>query len=520
MNSKTVLLINVPTGDMTPESRASSVYSISAGVPLGLLSLGTVLKQNGYDVEIVDWLLVDDYYEKIRSSAKGSLLVGLTLMTPGILPAMEICRLIRQSNPAVPIIFGGIHPTLFPEETCQNELVDIVVYGEGENILLNLADHFSGKRPFALADIKGIVYKEGSASGNAEVVKTPPDRPVDVDDLPAIDYSLIPVERVIDKKVSVIRDGRAVLEDFRHLQVFAGFGCPFKCSFCINTILYQETPWRGKSADRLLQEIDDLVEEYGVEFIRFRDENFFSNRRRVVELVDGLLKRPYRVKWFANVRADYFTGKYINDDFLGKLKESGFAVLSMGVETGSERMKTVMNKPLKRDRVIESARLALKHGIYVEYSFMTSLPGEEKSDMVDTLQLIVELHRMNSSISIIGPQHFRPYPGSALFDACVENGLELPKTFEDWGRFMNRDLTVFDLPWIANPHLVLGMKLMAVIFTTQARKSNALKSFVMKLLYMMNFIRFKAKLFYLPTEIRIYMVLPRFGRFMRSLTKV
>src|SRR3989338_6035140 len=156
----------------------------SENIPVNLLSLGSFIEENGYKVNLVDGCAQKDYKERVKQFAKESRFLGIGLMTIQIPSALDICRLAKEINPQIKIIFGGIHPTLFPEQTAKNELVDFVVKGEGEETFLELINAIENNKE--LKEIRGLCFrKEG------HVVNTGDRKLIDVNKLPSPHWNLI-----------------------------------------------------------------------------------------------------------------------------------------------------------------------------------------------------------------------------------------------------------------------------------------------------------------------------------------
>ena len=130
--SKKVLLIN---------PHIASLRTWRLNVPVGLLYLGSYLSHKGYNVYILDACNVEkksELLERLKQELSDAMVVGLSVMTDQVANAIEISRYIRERNPSLPIIWGGVHPTLYPELTAKSEYVDFVVLGEGGNYHLRI----------------------------------------------------------------------------------------------------------------------------------------------------------------------------------------------------------------------------------------------------------------------------------------------------------------------------------------------------------------------------------------------
>ena len=461
-----------------PEGRS---FVDSTNYPIGLLCLGTMLEKNGYRVEIVDGFVDKDYEEKIiKTIQNGVIYAGISVMTAQIAVGIYISQIIRRINHTTPIVWGGIHVTLLPEQALSDPLCDIVVIGEGDYTCVELAEALKYNKD--LSQIKGIGYKK-----NGKMEFTSRREIVDIEDLPPINYNLVDIEKYtfmdFDKKYGLFGKN----EEMRRMTFHTARGCPYRCTFCINPLIYPEKrKYRAKSPQSVLDEIEFNVKKYTLNFISFGDDLFFANKKRAEVIVEELIKRRVNVKWYANVKADYFRPDYLNESFLKKLKAAGCIRFSIGAESGSERMHGILKKGITPRHIINSADLVKNHRILIGYSFMTGIPGETKEDMAETLKIMLKLKEINPFIYFIGPQLFRPYPGSELYLKCVEGGFKNPESLREWGRIPKTFDGANDIRfsnWVSNPDFVEYVGLFVLInFNIDFELQSIAKRFIYKIL--------------------------------------
>lgn len=410
--SKKVLLIN----PRFPEE--ITLFNL----PVGLLCLGSWLIRNGYEVSILDALHFADMsvlFRRIASEMADALCVGLSVMSAQIPNALQISRFVRQYNSSIPIVWGGVHPTLYPEQTAKSEFVDFVVRGEGEITLSELLQAIE-EGNLQPNDIKGLAFK----TGNSNVTLTPEQEPLDINELPPMEWKL----------VESLKPGSSLKEISELAQyglpILTSKGCPHRCTFCINSVLRER--FRHRRTDLVVSDIKRVL-TLRVERIWFVDEIFFANKRGVKELVDAIEKEGLHFRWFASVRPDYFRPGYLgSEEFLLRVKRSGCEVVGTGAESGSQRILDMLKKDITVEDTLNMARCLSKAGIKANFSFMIGLPAEEESDYKKTLQLIEEIVKIDYSFFILGPQIYRPYPGSQLYLECLKQGLKEPTTLEEW----------------------------------------------------------------------------------------
>ncbi|MDD2753546.1 MAG: radical SAM protein [Candidatus Portnoybacteria bacterium] len=412
-----ILLINPPF------NIAKAVYDTSLSV--GLLSMASYLKSKGVPMEILDGARQPNFLERLKTEVPKSGAAAFSVMTMQVGQALEISKIIRELNPECKIIWGGPHPTFFPEQTIKSGLIDIVAVGEGEETILEIA---SGKK---ISEVAGAVYKERGRifSNKARALHDPAQ-------MPLFDWELVP---------------REILERLTLIPSLTSRGCPHRCSFCINAIL--KNSWRPRTAQQVLEDLRIIKSKpyFAGKPLRFWDENFFVDMARARAIIDGMIKNDLVIPWETTVRANYIREGMIDDDFMAKLKKSGCYLLSFGAESGCPRLLKKMKKDINPEDVIISAKAALRHGIIPQYSFMIGLPGEARSEMMETLNLIDKLIKLSPKIQILGPQAFRPYPGSELYDECVASGWKEPQSLEEWAELSRNEinyLSVENFPWV------------------------------------------------------------------------
>jgi radical SAM superfamily enzyme YgiQ (UPF0313 family) len=424
---KRVLLIN-PEFNIAKDNYDSSIS-------VGLLSIASYLDSLGITVRIIDGVRQKNYLQLIEAAAKDYEIIGLSVMTMQISSALKINRLIRQANPSALIVWGGAHPTFFPEQTIKSRDIDVVVVGEGE---LTVADLAKG-RP--LSEIKGIVYKQDGG-----VVVNPARELHEPDKMPLFNWDLVPEE---------------ILQHLYLIPSLTSRGCPHRCTFCINAIL--KNCWRGRTAEQVLDDLRIIKarEYFKDKKLRFWDENFFVDIGRAKKIIDGMIAENLIIPWETTVRADYLRSGMVDDELMAKLKQSGCYLLSFGAESGSPNILKKIKKDVMPEQIMCSAKMCLKYGITPQYSFMIGLPGEEKKDMHLTLKLIDRLLALGGDIQILGPQAFRPYPGSELYEECLQSGWREPESLEEWASVAEHELnylSVENFPWVKDKNFVESME--------------------------------------------------------------
>lgn len=426
MNNR-VLLVNPPF------NVAKDNYDSSVSV--GLLSLATYLDWRGVPVKLIDGVRQKDFLKIFQPAAAASDLICFSVMTMQIPQALELSGLAKEINPQSKIIWGGAHPTFFPEQTVRYSLIDAVVIGDGEYVIFDLFNEPDWQK------VNGIAYKKGG-----KVVINSRQKPLDPETMPLFNWELEP---------------REILENLSLIPTLTSRGCPHRCAFCINAIL--KNSWRARTVDQVLEDLKIISgkDYFAGKPLRFWDENFFVDIKRAKAIVNGMIERGLERPWETTVRANYISAAMVDDNFMGKMKQSGCYLLSFGAESGSQIVLDKIKKDITPEQIIYAAKQCLKHEIIPQFSFMAGLPGELKQDMKLTIKLIDKLIKLSGQVQILGPQAFRPYPGSELYLECVASGWSAPETLPAWSHLVKNQLNylqVNNFNWVKHKDFVDSME--------------------------------------------------------------
>jgi anaerobic magnesium-protoporphyrin IX monomethyl ester cyclase len=466
-----------------------SKYDSSLSV--GLLCLASYLYKKGVPVKIIDCARQRNWRGALDEELADAAYVGFSVMTTQIPSALQIAWQIRQFYPRIKLIWGGPHVTFFAQETLENNLVDFAVLNEGEETLWDLICELENNSDFLdFSKIRGLGYKKDSRIFINESRAL-----LSMDEIPLPNWDLMPSE---------------ILEKLELAPTHTSRGCPHRCAFCINAIT--KNKWRMREPEKVLQDIAIIKSrpEFQGKKLRFWDENFFVDLDRVNEIADGMIGENLIIPWETTIRADYFSRPEMSDDFLAKLKESGCYLLSFGAESGSPKILKKIDKDITKEQILNSAERCLAHGIIPQYSFMVGLPGEDKKDIGQTIGLINKLIKLDPRVQILGPQAFRPYPGSTLYEECLGAGWQAPESLKEWAAAIENEinyLTPHQFPWVKNPDLVDSLEAYAR-FGAQSFKS-ALGSTVksnklLKFLFILACkIRWRLRFFRWPVEYKM-----------------
>jgi anaerobic magnesium-protoporphyrin IX monomethyl ester cyclase len=399
---------------------AKYLSSAKIAFPQGLMHLAAVLCQKGYKTIIIDEVLESNPYRTLLNALQTKpICVGIGTATGSQIDyAIKFADFVRN-NSDVPIVWGGAHPTILPEQTLKDDLVDIVVIGEGENSFLELVAALKNGNP--IEQIRGICFKDKNG-----IHINPPPKEVDLERMPPLPFDLVNMEAYISSiKKRKIRRGFGIL---------TSRGCPFACYFCHNSI--KKSTWRYKSATKIISEIKYLKVHYNIDGILIEDENFFVSKKRVIEFCNMILNDNIKLTIRAGgIRVDQFAS--FDKSLLKLLKRAGFDHFSIGIESGSPRTLKIMNKNITLDQIYKTNKNIRRYKFAVTYNFMSGVPGEDLKDFAETLKMILFLLRTNKNlIAPVGiPKFFFPYPKTVLSNKCIAYGYKPMQTFRDWGRY-------------------------------------------------------------------------------------
>ena len=382
-------------------------------LPLNLLHAASRLCPE-FDTRIIDLRTGDAGPLKIDALLKEKpVLVGITCMVgPSTVSAMDVARRVKSAS-STPVVLGGVHPSLTAGSALKEPDVDYVIMGEGEISLLELARRLSCGG--AVAGIPGVRGKPENADTGA-AINIPNN--LNLEDTPEIPYSTVDLQRYIQ-----IYNGAS------YLPMETSRGCRCGCSYCYNSITgYGE--WRAQSADRVLSRAKHLKELSGAQGIYFVDDNFFVDIGRGMQIAAGM--KRLNLKWQVQ-GIDIGTVKKMPDAHLRELSRSGLTRITIGVESGSDRIRALLRKQLKSSEVLDAIRRLRQVPFIVYCSFISDIPGETLPDIKDTTRLIAALANANPHFRTSPVYRFIPFPGTLLHSIAMEHGFEPPAGFRDWG---------------------------------------------------------------------------------------
>ena len=387
--------------------------------PHSLLSVAAPLLTNGYKVTIVDARVNRQWKEHIKESLKrGALCAGISSMTGSQIGyALNIMSYIRSLDKNIPVVWGGPHATILPQETLSHDFINAVVIGEGEETFSEYADALRNKTDFS--KIKGLAFKS-----NGKIVLNPPRELLDVNMLLQTPWESVNVEDYIHRDF-YLEDSRRVMDIGQTSR-----GCPYNCGFCCSATI-RKRKWRAMSAENALEKIIGEVRKFNLDSVWIRDDNFFIDEERIRDICQGMIDAKLNIHWYSSgTRVDNFLA--LKDDTIELIKKSGANVLKFGAESGSNKILKLMDKKITVEETFKANILAKKFDLIPAFSFMAGFPTETFEDVRMTIEAIKKIKKDNSQAITESICIYTALPGTPLYPLAIQHGLQAPDSLEKW----------------------------------------------------------------------------------------
>ncbi|MFA4903599.1 MAG: radical SAM protein [Desulfobaccales bacterium] len=412
-------------------------FGSTVAPPHSLLTVAAPLDQAGYRVTILDQRTQRITEETLQQLVSDDLLCfGVSAMTgTQIRHALRLTRLARRlTDGRVPIVWGGPHPTITPEQTLANENVDIVVVGEGDETFFELIQALENKGD--LSTIRGLFFKNGH-----KIVRTEPRPLVNLEDLLPVPWHLVDVEKYIHRDMYVKSRSRVL--DLGQTSR----GCPFRCGFCSSASI-RGRRWRPMSVEKSLEMIVRDVRRFKLDGFWLRDDEFYIDRKRAYEICRGMVREKLDVSFYTSgTRVDVFMKA--TDEELIMLRKAGAHTLKFGAESGSQRILDLMRKGIKVEQTLAANRRCAQHGFVPAFALVVGYPTETFDDINKTIDLAYRLKKENPRAQLETMATFTALPATPSFALALEHGLRPPETLEGWSDwiFDDYDLEGTRIPW-------------------------------------------------------------------------
>jgi len=348
-------------------------------LPQGIFFVAALCRQHGHDVEILNWYDIHRRPQEIREALKKTRpdIIGFSILHANRWGGIDIAKIAREIDPAVHIVFGGIGATYLWEHLLANFVdIDYVVLGEGEVCFLELIRCLESGRASDIPAVGGLALRR-----DGKPVCTEPAQPVaSLDTLPN------PARFFTYQHVSLTR------------------GCPGNCTFCGSPGFWHRRV-RFHSAAYFVEQLE-LLNRKGVGHFFFCDDTFTVNSQKVIEVCRLILERGLDITWQAISRVDM-----INEEILYWMRKAGCIQISFGVESGSEKIRRLLNKTFTTVQIEQAFSLTTRYGILSRAYFIYGCPGESRESIQESIELMRRIKPFGAVFYILDL-----FPGTALYD--------------------------------------------------------------------------------------------------------
>jgi anaerobic magnesium-protoporphyrin IX monomethyl ester cyclase len=401
---------------------------LEIGIPQGIAILSAVLKREGHNVELFDTTflkpnkyvpdsdhamagpaiykktpytledlvkddptvdIVEEFQKKIDIYSPD--LIAVSTMTTNHDYAIKILRKLKKQ---CPVVFGGVHSTICPDDVIRESVVDIICIGEGENVLLELCN--SLEKGNGYNNLKNLWVK----SKNGTIYKNRVRSFVDLDSLPCPDWSIF--------------DSRHLYRPFMGKIYKGGFyissrGCPGGCTYCVNRTLrniFKDCGpyFRYQKPETTITHLTELKERYNATWFKFGDDTFLLQPLdNLEELREGL--KPLKINFGCSVRPDT-----VLEEKVKLAKEMGCVAMSIGIESGNEEIRIkVLNRNISNLQIENAFKLINDYKIRISSFNLIGLPGETRENVFETIEFNIKLNVKSGNVYVL-----YPFPGSQI----------------------------------------------------------------------------------------------------------
>jgi len=413
-----------------------------ARFPLSILSLAASLEGH-CDTKLVDGNVERDTVSRVLAELRcGDFdAIGLTVMGgPQLAPAIALSRAVRASCPALPIVWGGYFPTLYPDAALSTDYVDYLVRGEGEATLRRLLVQLPAANRESLAAIPSLSWRDGDRRVHNPEAKF----------AAAGAGGPLPYGKLGDPR-------RYLTPSFlgaRTASHQASVGCRFRCTFCGVAAMFRGGTALPPAA-RLDRDLSFLKNDLGADSIQYYDHNFFDREEDMVPLLEVMAR--HELPWWCYARADALLG--LSPESWKLVRRSRLRMAYIGAESPSDAMLRQIRKGTRSDQTLAVAEVCREHGVIPELSFMVAPPHDPEGETERTFEFIRRVKKVNPASEII-VYVYTPLPADSVPDAARlklaplrdvrGRPVQFPKTPEEWARREWIDYACHaDAPWVS-----------------------------------------------------------------------
>ena len=404
--------------------------------PLGIMYISAVLKQHGHETSLFRLVPGDDVrfdlkVGEIKVKLENKIvsfqpdLIGFSVISTVFRRSLILAEFIKQKSEAK-IIFGGAHPTVDPDNTIGKGPIDMVCVGEGEYAMLELVTNM--EHGGDIRNIKNICVKEDGTIWRNDV------RPLfkDLDCLPHPDRDLLHNDYL---------NG-----EIKRASFITSRGCPYQCAYCHNPFLQELYRGKGpfvryRSIEDVINEIKEVIYNYGILGVTFSDDTFSLKRQRIIDFC-AAYEKEIGLPFLCQTRANH-----LDEAVLSALKKAGCEEVHIGIESGNDYLRNqVLHRNMDRKDIISAFTLAKKIGVKTASFNLIGGPFETEETIWETIDINREV-KPNLTVHTIP----MPFEKSSLRQLCIENGWPI-KPIEDWGSYYTT--SVFEQPSISSKKLI------------------------------------------------------------------
>jgi len=376
--------------------------------PLGLGYIAALLERDGYGVAIEDCQCLELDHEGLTARLKkfGPDIVGISATTPTFASTLITARTVRRSLPNAVVVIGGAHVTALPRETLAYDCFDVGVIGEGDYTALELVGHIEKNGIGGLEKIPGIVFRKNGEFHETErrtFIKN-------LDEVPFPARHLLP-------PLSMYHPAPTSYRRLPNAHLLTSRGCAgARCLFCDRGGFGFQV--RFRSVENVFAEIEELINVYGARDLKFFDDTFTLDKRRVIRICEEFKKRKMDIPWCCLARANT-----VNREVLKAMKEAGCWEILFGLESMDQNVLTNLMKFTTVEQNVQAVKQCQEVGISVRANFVVGSPF----DTLDTMETdLREAIRLNMEFAHFNK--FTPYPGSELYRMLTNEGYRFDST--------------------------------------------------------------------------------------------
>ncbi|MFO7618160.1 MAG: radical SAM protein [Thermoplasmata archaeon] len=410
-----MLLVNPPRFNGLPvirEERCEITERYSVLEPYSLLQLAAILRLEKHEVGLIDANGFDLTYgqvgEELKSFKPDMVIFRFTPTTFD--HDMKICAIAKEFNKKC--MTAGLCWSLshVPADVLESvPELDYFITGDYEAVVPALIKEL----PATAISTGGVAWRD---AGSIIINDTTRALIPDLSKLPLPAYDLL---ESLDPYFINTPSGE------RFTIMYTSRGCPYRCIYCT----VAGTPWKPRSAQSVVAELKHLKKEYGITLVSFFDETFTIDKQRVLDICNAIVSENLKIKWYCNTRANL-----LDEELIIAMKKAGCRGMSIGVESGSQKILDMASKRITIAEAKNAITLAKKHGIKVLCSFIFGLPGETWDTVNETILFVKDTLPTGVQFNVAVP-----YPGTQLHKWALEKKL-LEET--DWRQLYQHESVV------------------------------------------------------------------------------